>query len=62
MPRYQITNTASGAYLGEYEADSEDAALDAMARDAGYADYASIPEAARNDPDVKVIKVGRHDG
>ncbi len=39
MTRYQIENTASGIILGVYEANSENEALDAMARDAGYEDY-----------------------
>ena len=38
--RYQITNTGSGADLGTYEAPTAAAALDLMAQDAGYADYA----------------------
>lgn len=38
--RFQIENTKSGVILGEYEAGDEASALDALARDAGYADYA----------------------
>lgn len=40
MTRYTITNTLSGAVLGQYEAASKAEALDRMAQDAGYADYA----------------------
>jgi hypothetical protein len=36
---YEISNKISGQELGVYEAASEDGALDALARDAGYADY-----------------------
>jgi hypothetical protein len=46
MKSYQIHNRNSGLTLGVYEANSEADALDAMARDAGYADYADLCEVA----------------
>jgi hypothetical protein len=39
MKSYKIVSSA-GVDMGTYEADSEDGALDAMARDAGYRDQA----------------------
>lgn len=42
MPSYQIENSVSGLILGTYKAASVSGALDAMARDAGYADYAQL--------------------
>lgn len=39
---YSIMNTTSGEDLGGYEADDEQGALDAMAQDAGYEDYAHL--------------------
>lgn len=47
---YSITNTISGQHLGVYEADSEQGALDAMARDAGYADDAAMCRAVPRGP------------
>ena len=44
MTRYNICNHYSGEDLGTYEAENENAALDAMARDAGYEDYAEVVE------------------
>ncbi len=46
MTIYTITNIVSGTNLGTYVADSEADALNAMARDAGYADYRTACEVA----------------
>lgn len=44
MSNYEITNARIGVALGVYEGATEAEALDAMARDAGYADYAECCE------------------
>lgn len=41
--------SAAGVILGTYDAPDKDGALDALARDAGYTDHASIPDEARDD-------------
>ena len=46
MPTFRIENTISGVILGDYEGATEAEALDAMARDAGYSDYAACCEVA----------------
>jgi hypothetical protein len=40
--KHMITNTRSGYVLGLYDGATPAEALDAMARDAGYADYADL--------------------
>ncbi|GJD50001.1 hypothetical protein OPKNFCMD_2737 [Methylobacterium crusticola] len=48
MAIYQIKQPATGAVLWTGGAESEEQALDAMAREAGYADFAAIPETLRS--------------
>lgn len=46
MSKYQISNTISGALMGTFEGETKEAALDAMAREAGYEDYAAAMKVA----------------
>jgi len=58
MTRFQITNTRSGVDLGAYDGATEAEALDAMARDAGYRDYAEACEVAPAEPgEIVVTKI-----
>lgn len=45
MKTFRIENTRSGLVLGDYVAADEDSALDVMAQDAGYANFAAACEA-----------------
>ncbi|MEH3116172.1 MAG: hypothetical protein PGN25_00720 [Methylorubrum populi] len=47
MSIYQIRQKKSGAILWTGSADDERTALDAMAREAGYADYSALPDTLR---------------
>ncbi|GJE00256.1 hypothetical protein [Methylobacterium isbiliense] len=47
MTIFQIKQAATGAVLWTGGAADEQQALDAMAREAGYADFAALPESLR---------------
>ena len=48
---YEISNPASGAFLGRYSGADKAAALDAYARDAGYPDFRAACAVTGDDPD-----------
>lgn len=54
MNSYHITNRTSGADLGIYDGDTLEAALDAMARDAGYRDRADAIAIIGGGGDIEV--------
>ena len=60
MKRWRIENTASGVVLGVYEGETENDALDAMARDAGYRDYREASEVAGGSENLAVTEMGLH--
>ena len=54
MKKYQIEST-DAVLFGIYEAESEEMALEALARDAGYATYAIACEASSVDADEILV-------
>ena len=57
--KYQIENTHSGVILGTYESDTPARALDLLAQDAGYKDYAAAQRVAPSVPgEIVVSEVG----
>jgi len=55
MKQYRIENRTSGVDLGAYEGETEQEALDAMARDAGYQNYEEAQATAPADDDDIVV-------
>ena len=57
MIKWLVENAISGIVLGEYEGETEADALDALAQDAGYADFAAAREVAPDDGGLLVTRV-----
>lgn len=55
MTQYSISNRTSGADLGIYESASVEEALDTMARDAGYKNYADCCSVVSADLDELIV-------
>lgn len=55
LAQFRITNRISGLCLGTYEGATEADALDAMARDAGYRDYAHACEVTGEDESTLIV-------
>src|SRR5690606_13550221 len=64
--RFRITNKVSGLVLGVFPGENEQDALDTMARDAGYANYAHILDIygddARNELLVEYVGAVEEEG
>lgn len=56
MRYWKITNRFSGLVLGIYGGEDEHAALDTMARDAGYADHAASCEVVPMADDELIVE------
>jgi hypothetical protein len=57
MKTYRIENRTSGVVLGDYRGEDEQAAIEAMHRDAGYHDPADVPGTS-DDLDVTEVDPG----
>ncbi len=57
MKKYRIENQHSGVDMGIFDGETEEDALDAMARDAGYADYAEACEVTGQDQETSGLVV-----
>lgn len=56
--KYQVENTTSGHIFGTFEAETPEQALDKMAQDAGYKDFAAACEVAPGD-DVVAYEINQ---
>lgn len=57
MKSYRVVQTVSGVDLGIYAGETEDQALDAMARDQGYDDYDGLLSVTRETRDADTLKI-----
>ena len=61
MSKFTITQTVSGAIIGEFQAETEAEALDASARAAGYKSFADQCAVTGDDPENHTLLIENHD-
>lgn len=54
---YEVTNAKSAHSFGTYEADSEEAAIEACCKDAGYSSKADAEAAMGHDSELVAVEV-----
>ena len=57
MAKYLIVQTVSGVVLGTYEGATREEALDALARDEGYDDYAHLQSVIGETPETDTLEI-----
>lgn len=56
MTTFQISNPISGLILGTYDAETREAALEALAKDAGYKSFAESCEVTGEDGSELIVR------
>jgi uncharacterized protein YegP (UPF0339 family) len=57
MSKFEVSNSKSGHSFGMYEADSPEAAIEAVCQDAGYTSKAAAEEAMGHESELIAVEV-----